>query len=186
MTIPLHAHTRRQDPRRVAPTSDTGVVLEFPKSKPLSVAEAWKLHGDDIETAAAAAGYSTITAFRNVCKAAGVDLGKFAQDADDQPDSAFGEPWSNPARVELADLWLRRPMLPVAEISRRIGRTTAALQTVVSRLGLPGRETIPLDALAAIRRTGRLRGCMTCQRQFFSTGPEHRLCDLHRRGDGLP
>lgn len=100
--------------------------------------------------------------------------------------AAAEQEWRDPrksadtARIQLGKLWLQRPMLPMREIAARLGRTMTAIQSAAHRFSLPGRETLTLEELASVRRTGRFRGCMTCDKQFFSTGPENRLCSRHR------
>lgn len=184
-----------QNRRHVTPSisGDIDIVVKFPvrrkRQRLMTAAEAWDQHFDDIEAATAAASYVSVQAFKTACFKRKVDLGEFAYGGaqkEKQSKTATDEPWTNEARLDLANLWLQRPMLSVTEISRRLGRTTAALQTAVSRFGLPGREAMPLDELAAVRRIGRFRGCMTCGQQFFSTGPGRPLCEQHHGGDGLP
>lgn len=179
--------THLDDTPPLVPSPGDGCLLLF-KARRLTPAEAWERHSNDIEAATAAAGHNTIQGFRNAATKAKVKLGNFAYDCvHEGPTTATKDPWTPEASAVLADLWLRRPMLPLQEIARRLGRAGTAVQSAASRFGLPGRDTTPLDALAAVRRRGRLRKCMCddCRRTFFSDGPWNRLCELHRRGDGV-
>lgn len=78
-----------------------------------------------------------------------------------------GEPWIEVDVEKLAKLYFTSPRIHVDKIALALGRTTGAVQTEVSRLGMaqPG---------------AKLRICLgeVCggRRRFFSSAPGNRIC----------
>ena len=79
--------------------------------------------------------------------------------------------WTEENISRLSRLWISD--LSTEEIALRLGRSKISTQVRASILRLPRR-------VKAIGGKCTLKNCMTCGRQFSSSGPGNRMCDLCR------
>ncbi len=90
------------------------------------------------------------------------------------PTRAQARAWSDAETNRLISLW--SVGTPNEEIARIMSRTSQSVSMRAVRLKLP-RKTLVLAGAAA---GGRFRPCLTCRREFLSSGPGNRMCDLCR------
>ena len=78
--------------------------------------------------------------------------------------------WSDADVDRLAGLYFSVPKPPIEDMAAKLGRTTSAVFTEISRLGMakPG---------------AKIRKCKPCERPFFSWGSGNWICDRCKQTD---
>jgi hypothetical protein len=79
-------------------------------------------------------------------------------------------PWTDADIDRLASMYFATPKTPVEVMAARLGRTTNAIWTEVSRRGVskPGAQ---------------IRTCLPCDRDFFSSWIGERICQFCKKSE---
>jgi hypothetical protein len=81
-----------------------------------------------------------------------------------------GEPWTDADVDRLARRYFSDPKPPIDVIAEALGRTTPSVFTELSRLGMA-------------KRGAKLRACMPCTRQFYSSWIGERICGFCKNSE---
>jgi hypothetical protein len=81
-----------------------------------------------------------------------------------------GEPWLEADIERLGRLYFSDPRPPIEVMAETLGRTVPSVFTELSRVGMakPG---------------AKLRGCMPCTRQFYSSWIGERICSFCKNSE---
>ena len=79
--------------------------------------------------------------------------------------SRQGTSWSDADIERLASLYFSEPKPPIEVMATELGRSTKAVFTEISRLGMA-------------KRGAEIRTCMPCDRSFFSSWIGERICSF--------
>lgn len=82
------------------------------------------------------------------------------------------EEWTKSERDILVGLWLQSETDDT--IAERLDRSSSSVQSYAMRIGLPMRTGVPGEPVDV--RDGKLRKCMCCPREFWSTWKGNRMC----------
>ena len=74
-----------------------------------------------------------------------------------------GEPWLEDDIERLGRLYFSDPRPPIEEMAAALGRSTKSVFTELCRVGMA-------------KRGAKLRACMPCSRQFYSSWIGERIC----------
>ncbi len=84
----------------------------------------------------------------------------------------MGLEWTEDDISELIKLLQEDDRLTVDQIGKRLNRTSAAVNSAITRYSLVGMT----NNCGTSTRRGKLRKCLTCSREFWSQGSHNRMC----------